>query len=50
MSHPPIELYVDVTNVVAHRMMLPVLARGLSGDLRVLHIEPEHVTVNAQIR
>jgi YbbR domain-containing protein len=50
ISNPPLEPYVDVTNVVARRLMLPVLVRGLSGDMRVLRIEPERVTVNALIR
>jgi YbbR domain-containing protein len=50
ISNPPLELYVDVTNVVARRLMLPVLVRGLSGDMRALRIEPERVTVNALVR
>ena len=50
MSRPPLELYVDVTNVVARRLSLPVLARGMSEDLRVLRVEPERVEVSAQIR
>jgi YbbR domain-containing protein len=50
MSSPPFELYVDVTNVVARQLMLPVLVRSLSDDLRILRIDPERVMINAVTR
>jgi YbbR domain-containing protein len=50
MQAPPFELYVDVTNVVTRRMLLPVLVRGLSGDIRLLRIDPEWVTIRAVAR
>ena len=50
MDSPPLELYVDVTNVVTRRMVLPVLVRNLSEDVRVLRIDPERITINALIR
>jgi YbbR domain-containing protein len=50
MGSPPLELYVDVTNVVTRRMVLPVLVRNLSEDVRILRIDPERITINALIR
>ncbi|MDR1514275.1 MAG: hypothetical protein LBS45_01150 [Synergistaceae bacterium] len=50
MTHPPFELYVDVTNIVARRLALPVLARNLSRDMRILRIDPERVTIDAVTR
>jgi YbbR domain-containing protein len=49
MSRPPLELYVDVTNVVTSQIMLPVLVRSISDDVRVLRIDPERVTINAVV-
>jgi YbbR domain-containing protein len=47
MTSPPFDLYVDVTNVVARRLELPVLARNLSDDMRILRVDPERVTINS---
>ena len=47
MSKPPFELYVDVTNVVADHLVLPVLVRGLHDGMKVIRIEPQQVTVSA---
>ena len=47
MSKPPFELYVDVTNVVTDRLVLPVLVRNLRDGMRVIRIEPQQVTVSA---
>jgi YbbR domain-containing protein len=50
MEKSPVELYVDVTNVVSSRLLLPVLARGVPYGVRVLRIDPAEVTVDAVIR
>lgn len=47
MNKPPLELYVDVTNVVTDRLALPVLARNLQDGMKVIRIEPQQVTVSA---
>jgi hypothetical protein len=49
-NNPPFELYVDVTNVVSRRLMLPILVRSVPDGMRVLRVDPEQVTVNAVIR
>lgn len=41
----PCELYVDVSNIVAGQISLPVLARKLQKDFGIVHIEPEQVIV-----
>lgn len=46
-TKPPLELYVDVTNVVSGRLVLPVLARSLKDGMRVIRIDPQQVMVNA---
>lgn len=46
-AHPPCELYVDLSNIVAKQTELPVLVRGLKRDFRVVKIEPEQVLVTA---
>ena len=47
MNKPPFELYVDVTNVVADHLVLPVLVRNLQEGMKVIRIEPQQVTVSA---
>lgn len=44
-GEPPCELYIDVSNIVAKRIALPVLVRKLQKEFEVVHIEPEQVTV-----
>lgn len=44
-NEPPCELYVDVSNVVARQITLPVLVRKLQKEFEVVHIAPEQVTV-----
>ena len=48
IEKPPVELYVDVTNIVAEQLMLPVLHRGLPSGMRVVRIEPQQVSVTAE--
>lgn len=40
----PVELYIDVTNIVADTVTLPVLARGIGAGARVIKIDPPRVT------
>lgn len=44
-SNPPFELYVDLTNIVADRIALPVLVRNAASGVRVIRIEPPQVMV-----
>ncbi|MDR1472502.1 MAG: hypothetical protein LBS75_08250 [Synergistaceae bacterium] len=46
---PPLELYVDVTNIVASQITLPVLVRNAAGGTSVLRIEPRQVSVSAAV-
>lgn len=41
----PCELYVDVSNIVARQITVPVLVRKLQRDFEVVQVEPEQVTV-----
>jgi YbbR domain-containing protein len=45
LSSPPVELYVDATNVVASRMALPVLVRNAERGVNIIRIEPQQVTI-----
>jgi YbbR domain-containing protein len=47
MNKPPLELYVDVTNVVAEHLVLPVLVQNLHDGMKVIRIEPQQVSVSA---
>jgi YbbR domain-containing protein len=47
VSSPPLELYVDVTNIVAPQIVLPVLVRNAARGMSVIRIEPQQVTVSA---
>jgi YbbR domain-containing protein len=49
VDKPPLELYVDVTNVVASQIVLPVLVRNLADGMNVIRIEPQQVAVNVII-
>ncbi|NLI95373.1 MAG: hypothetical protein GX436_01440 [Synergistaceae bacterium] len=47
LSEPLVEVYVDVTNLVSKRIVVPVQVRLLSKDVRVLKVEPERVILYA---
>lgn len=47
LGNPPFELYVDVTNVVSPRMVLPVLVRNVAVGMKVLRTEPSQVSIEA---
>lgn len=47
INNPPLALYVDVTNVVADSLVLPVLVENLKDGIKVIRIEPQQVTVTA---
>jgi YbbR domain-containing protein len=42
---PPIELYIDATNVVASQMTLPIMTRNIAAGVSVIRIEPSQVTI-----
>ena len=42
---PPLELYIDATNVVTSQIILPILAGNVMGGVNVIRIEPSHATV-----
>lgn len=44
---PPLELYVDITNVVSRQLVLPILVRDVANGVKVVRIEPEQITVEA---
>jgi YbbR domain-containing protein len=46
-SGPPVELYVDVTNIVSTKLRVPLQYKAVSGDVEIVDIEPAHVTVYA---
>ncbi len=46
-SGPPVELYVDVTNIVSRKLRVPLQYKAVSGDVEIVKIEPAHVTVYA---
>jgi YbbR domain-containing protein len=47
MSKPPFDLYVDVTNVVSDRIVLPVLTRNVVYGMKIIRTEPPQVTLEA---
>jgi YbbR domain-containing protein len=47
LSEPLVEAYVDVTNLVSKRIVVPVQVRILSKEVRVLKVEPERVVLYA---
>ncbi len=47
LSEPLVEVYVDVTNLVSKRIVVPVQVRLLSKDVRVLKVDPERVILYA---
>jgi YbbR domain-containing protein len=42
-----VEVYVDVTNLVSRKIVVPVQIRVNSKEIRVLKVEPERVTLHA---
>jgi YbbR domain-containing protein len=44
---PPLELYVDATNVVTSQITLPILVRDARGGVNVIRIEPPQVTITS---
>ena len=47
MSKPPFDLYVDVTNVVSDRIVLPVLTRNVVYGMKIIRTEPPQVALEA---
>lgn len=48
-ENPLVEAYVDVSNVVTPRIVLPVLVRNRREDLRILRVEPPRVQLQGQL-
>ena len=42
---PPLELYIDATNVVTSQLTLPILARNEMSGVSVIRIEPPQTTI-----
>ena len=42
---PPLELYIDATNVVTSQLTLPILVRNVMGGVSVIRIEPPQATI-----
>jgi len=47
-SGPPVELYVDVTNIVSTQLRVPLQYKPVSEEVRVIKVEPEYVMVYAK--
>ena len=43
----PVEIFVDVTNLVSKKISVPVQIRVNSKEIRILKVEPERVTLHA---
>jgi YbbR domain-containing protein len=50
LDNPPVELYVDVTNIVSRRLVLPILTREISDDVRTVRVDPDQISVRAVVR
>ncbi|MDR1509258.1 MAG: hypothetical protein LBS53_06430 [Synergistaceae bacterium] len=46
-NDPPLELYIDATNVVTQQMTLPILVDRAAAGVSVIRIEPQQVTITA---
>jgi YbbR domain-containing protein len=46
-NDPPLELYIDATNVVTSQMTLPILVDNTPAGVNVIRIEPQQVTITA---
>ncbi|MDR1651804.1 MAG: hypothetical protein LBR87_08455, partial [Synergistaceae bacterium] len=44
-DRPPLELYIDATNVVTSHIVLPILTRNVQDGVQVVRVEPPQVTV-----
>jgi YbbR domain-containing protein len=44
---PPLELYIDATNVVTSQLTLPILVDNAAAGVNVIRIEPSQVTITA---
>lgn len=44
-GNTPFDLYVDVSDIVAGRVTLPVLVRNMRGNVKITRIEPEYITL-----
>ena len=42
---PPLELYIDATNIVTSQITLPIITRNVMGGVNVIRIEPLQVTI-----
>jgi YbbR domain-containing protein len=47
-DNPPLELYLDATNVIASQMSLPILVRNVQNGVSVIRIEPPQATITAK--
>jgi YbbR domain-containing protein len=47
LNENPVEVYVDVTNLVSKKIVVPVQIRVNSKEIRILKVEPERVTLHA---
>jgi hypothetical protein len=45
----PIEPYVNVTNIVSRKLMVPVQIRNTSKSIHVVKVDPSRVTVRAEV-
>lgn len=46
-EEPPLELYIDATNVVASQITLPIMTRNAAEGVSVIRIEPSQATITA---
>jgi YbbR domain-containing protein len=46
-NNPPLELYIDATNVVTSQLTLPILVDNAAPGVNVIRIEPQQVTITA---
>ncbi len=45
---PPVELFVDVTNIVSRSLRVPLQYATASRQVKIIRVEPAHVTVFAE--
>jgi YbbR domain-containing protein len=46
-DEPPLELYIDATNIVAPQITLPIMTRNIAAGVGVIRIEPSQTTITA---
>jgi YbbR domain-containing protein len=49
-DNPPLELYIDATNVVTSQLTLPILVDNTAAGVSVIRIEPQQATITAEGR